>query len=229
MQNLRSLIIIFLALSSLKLFPQAITLVHPVYVEHYTTPKVAGTLLVGLRLHSATGPFDPRAVSIHVNHGLRGRHVCVSIASQDGMYYAENLYNVSPDAPEVSTFQTITKYAEQLKNYSADQVAVNVRATEDCNGANGGDLVPAQFTGGPDDLVLVADINSDPDRLAVELTNHSGASWKAVCTTGAGSRVAFTSTCEFRPHTLDAGPYDLLVHLRERTRVRDIHFPVRIP
>ena len=234
MRNLRSIVAIILAIGFQDLLAQAIRLVHPVYVEHYTTPKVAGSLLVGLRMHSATGTFNPLAVSIQVGPSLRGRRLCVSVASQDGMYYAENLYQVEPDAPQLSTFQTTTEYSKQLTSYPADQIAINVRAIDDCNDPSNGDLVPVQFTGASSDPVLVAQINAEPERLAVELTRHcappgAAAPVKAVCSTGAGSRVAFTSVCGFHLAGLVSGSYDLVIHLRERTRVRDIYYSVHIP
>jgi hypothetical protein len=180
-------------------------------------------------LHSVAGAFNPEAVSIQVDPTLRGRRLCVSIASQDGMYYAENLYEVSAAAPPVSTFQTVTRYSTELKKYAADQIAVNVRVTEDCNAAVDGEILPSLINSASGDLLLVADINADPDRLAVELIRRGGSSWKASCSTGDGPRVAFTSSCEFRPSSLPAGKYDMVVHLRERTRIRDIHFSVWIP
>jgi hypothetical protein len=234
MRNLLPLVAVVLAIGSQSLLAQAIRLVHPVYIEHYTTPKVAGSLLVGLRIHSATGSFNPQAVSIQVEPSLRGRRVCVSVTSQDGMYYAENLYQVAPDAPAVSTFQTSTLYGKQLSSYPADQIAVDVRAIDDCNDPGFGDLVPAQLAAASGDPILVAQLNAEPDRLSVELTRHVAAPTKAApvqatCSTGTGSRVAFTSACEFHLTGIVPGLYDLVVHLRERGRVRDIHYSVQIP
>jgi len=225
--------------SAVCLFPcciraQSIRLQHPPYVESFVgKPKVSGNLLVGLRFGGASGNFDPKAIGLFVTAKVGGRPACVDISSRDGLYYAQNMYNLPAPSGGFIPFETSTAYASKLSQYDIGDVAVTVRLVGDCNSPDEGEIVPVVMspTKPSQPISLVALVNAEPDRLRVSLLKNGIEAATAVCASAPNAvQISFTSSCEFRGGpVLERGSYDLLIRVRERFASRDSHFSVQLP
>jgi hypothetical protein len=204
-----------------------------VYVERYLdNPKVSGNLLVGLRWASRSGndahmPFDPANVRLLPPDTHAPQKACVEIASKDGRYAAQNLYAVPPNVAHAPRLTVKTRYESQLTSYMLDDVAVLIRATIACDSASFGKLIPAlplrrdapvPANVATESGVLLADVNADPDRLALSLALDGVVVATGRCTTAAeGVRIAFSAVCSLAPEQpLAAGEYILQLAVRER-------------
>jgi hypothetical protein len=208
------------------------------YVESFVgKPKVSGNLLVGLRFGEATGRFNPSAVALLIPPKAGWRSACVEVSSRDGLYYAQNTYDIKGASGGQSSIEASTAYSGQLLRYDIKDIAVNVRLVRDCNAPDEGDLVPVIMNapaGTPAKstfLSLVALVNAEPDRLRLVLLKNGVEAATGVCTSDPNAvQISFTSSCEFRRSSaLAPGSYDLLIRVRERFASRDSHFSVQIP
>jgi hypothetical protein len=217
---------------------QSIRLQHPPYVESFVgKPKVSGNLLVGLRFGEASGKFNPSAVGLLIPPRVGWRSACVDISSRDGLYFAQNMYEIDGASGGLATIQAITKYSDELLRYKNEDIAVTVRLVSDCNAPEVGELVPAILNASSrtvarsPNLSLVALVNAEPDRLKVALLRNGVEASIAECKSDSNAvQISFTSSCEFKASTaLAPGNYDLLIRVRERFASRDSHFAVHIP
>ena len=218
---------------------QSIHLRHKPYVDSFVgNPKVSGNLLVGLRFSEASGNFNPSAVGLYVTPKVGGQSACVDISSRDGRYYAENMYEMPATSGNIMQFDADTAYAAKLSRYDIRDIAVTVRLVNDCNAPDEGKVVPAIMnsisnlpTKSPHNLLLVALVNAEPDRLKVALLRNGAESAVAECKSDPKAvQISFTSSCEFRgTAALAPGNYDLLIRVRERFASRDSHFSVQLP
>ncbi len=215
-----------------------IRLVSPKYVETFdNNPKISGNLLVGLSWDPLPGRFDVNGVGVLLPPAFRWRKACVEVASQDGRYFAQNLYQF-PNEQGAEVFETKTSpdYLIPLQRYAATEMAVSVRLVDDCNSAERGVLIPAMFSekkgngpvAAPPRQMLVAYLNADAQRLKVSLRKKGGTDVViGICHTEANAvRVAFSSSCEFRmPAPAD---YVLVVQLQERFDSHESDFNVSL-
>lgn len=247
--NLRSLLQICVRcvaypLTGICFFPlgmgaQLIQLQHKPYIESFVgNPKVSGNLLVGLRFGGAEGKFDPKAIGLYITPRVGGRSACVDISTRDGLYYAQNMYNMPAASGNLLPFESETAHADKLAAYNIEDIAVTVRLVSDCNAPDEGDIVPAVMNSpsrptakSSQTLPLVAFVNAEPDRLKVALLRNGVEAATAECKSDPSAvQISFTSSCEFSGSpALVPGSYDLLIRVRERFASRDRYFSVQLP
>jgi hypothetical protein len=218
---------------------QTIKLVAPPYLETFVgNPEVSGSLLVGVAAGAPTGAFDPNAVAVSLSAELRGRKACVEVASRDGRYSAENLYQL-PDGSGTAFLETQTKYIQQLSRYDAKEIAVTIRLVDDCNSPKQGLIVPALLqlkasehqpdAGRAGRRRLVIFVNKDKESLMVSLLKSGAEVARATCNSEPNSvNIAFTSSCSVVAD-LAPGGYALLIRVHERFSSRDSRFEVLLP
>lgn len=223
---------------------QSIRRVNPKYVETFVQdPRVSGSLLVGLAWGLPEGSpeaktvakFDAEQVGIFLFPILRGRKACVEVSSQDGRYFAQNLYEL-PDMQGPEDFDASTHYREQLNHYSVSEMAVSIRLVNDCNSAEQGSLVPARMNNGPVNASdangggrpLLAYFNADSQRLTVSLQRKGAAEpIRGNCRTEESAvKISFSSACKF--YGPPPGDYELIVELQERFKPQVSRFQVSI-
>jgi hypothetical protein len=214
---------------------QVIPLVNGPYIETFVgNPKVSGNLLVGLSWNPPGNNFDAREVGVLLFPRFRGRRACVEVASQDGRYFAQNLYEF-PNGQGERLFQANTNYDTPLRHYPAFEMAVSIRLVDDCNSPERGVLIPAIFrsaaqTGGSDgdERLLVAYLNADSQHIKVLLRKKDGGeSIAGTCRPGPNAvKISFSSSCEFpMPPPSD---YVLAVRLQERFDSHEYDFNVSV-
>jgi len=217
---------------------QTIRLHHPPYVESFVgKPKVSGNLLVGLRFGEASGKFNPSAVGLLIPPRVGWHSACIDISSRDGLYFAQNLYEIDGASGGLAFIQAVTKYSKELLRYKNEDIAVTVRLVRDCNVPEVGELVPAILNASSRTATkslghsLVALVNAEPERLKVALLRNGVEASIAECKSDPNAvQISFTSSCEFKgTPDLAPGSYDLLIRVRERFASRDSHFVVHLP
>ena len=198
-------------------------------------PKVSGNLLVGLRFGEAGGIFNPSAIGLYLTPKLGGHSACVDISSRDGLYFAQNMYDLPSSGGRIVPLETPTSFSSKLSQYRIGEMAVTVRMVSDCNSPDEGEIVPAVLSSSSEKPsrkpVLVALVNAEPDRLKVALLKNGAEVSAAECRSEPNAvKISFTSSCEFKGSAdLPPGSYDLLIRLRERFALRDSHFTVLLP
>ena len=189
--------------------------VSAVYVERYLdNPKVSGNLLVGLRWASRVGsdansPFDPANVRLLRPDTRETQKACVEIASKDGRYTAQNVYVVPPNVARAPRLTVKTRYKRELTSYKLDDIAVLIRVTDACDSASFGNLIPAlplrrdapvPTNAATERGVLVAEVNADPERVALSLARDGVVVAAGGCTPVAeGVRIAYSAVCALAP------------------------------
>ena len=207
------------------------------YVETFVQdPSVSGNLLVGLAwmpanessLPKAEAKFNAKEVGVFLSPALQNRKACVEVSSQDGRYFAQNLYQL-PDSQGPEVFAADTNYRTQLHRYSLSEMAVSIRLVDDCNSAERGFLVPARMINKETDGLLVAYVNADAQRLKVSLRRKGAAGTiEGKCVDGPNDavKISFSSACTF--NTPAPEDYDLTVQVQERFTSRDFVFKVSL-
>ncbi len=215
------------------------------YVETFVQdPSVSGNLLVGLAwmpakessLPKAEAKFNAKEVGVFLSPALQNRKACVEVSSQDGRYFAQNLYQL-PDSQGPEVFAADTNYRTQLHRYSLSEMAVSIRLVDDCNSAERGFLVPAKMINKETDgfvanvagQLLVAYVNADAQRLKVSLRRKGAAGTiQGKCVDGPNDavKISFSSSCTF--NTPAPGDYDLTVQVQERFTSRDFVFKLSL-
>lgn len=228
-----AIVLMGIAYFSLGIAAQSIPLQHKPYIQNFVgKPKVSGNLLVGLRFGGIEGSFMPNGVALYITPKVAGHPTCVDISSRDGLYYAQNMYNI-PAGTGLLPFETGGKYPQELSHYNIADIAVIVRLVSDCNAPDLGDIVPASMNSAkpPQTLSLVALVNAEPDRLQVSLLKNGVEAATAECRSDPSAvQISFTSSCVFSGAAAPApGRYDLLIRVRERFATRDSHFSVQLP
>lgn len=192
----------------------------PFYERYDGKAPVSGMLLVGLQLGTSTAHFDPSRIGVTLPKEALGGNLCVAIASEDGRYAARNLYVVPKTAGHEALLTTEPKTPDQLKKYQAGDIAVTARATDQCESAGVGPLVPVILNSGekPDhdpgflDTSLMVYVNEEPERIAVRLVKgQDEVAVSGPCTTfRSHTRISFTSRCSIPiGRIVPDGTYDL--------------------
>jgi hypothetical protein len=231
--------VLLLATSAPSIDIQTIKLAKTSYVENFAgNPKISGSLLVGLIIGVPFGKYHPEEVGLYLSADARGRNACVEISSRDGRYFAQNAYHI-PNEQGIGRFETSTKFAEQLAQYEAEELAILVRLVETCNSAEGGLLAPATLTTKSADRTIVKNgrrslrvlVNADKERLNIILTKNGVVAATGICETARDAvRISFTSSCALElPDTSSAARYDLNIRVRDRFAWRDSHFSIAVP
>jgi hypothetical protein len=197
-------ITLFFVLPVAPLFSQTLTLARTPYVERFiANPEVAGNLVVGLQQYSNPDElFDPYKIYVEIPPDARGHALCVTIATEDGLYKAQNLYKAGNESP-IAQLDTEhgTNFRSRLQRYHAREVAVLSRLVDDCNTAKTGRLLIAGVGEKVQDFRdVVMNVNLAPDQIQnVRILDGKLGLAQGTCSTiGPGPHTAFTSSCEFK-------------------------------
>jgi len=194
---------------------------------------VVGNFVVGMRWGDASNFFDPKSIGTTLPAYVGGHSVCVNIASEDGRYFARNLYRVPPGATGLTLLDTPTKYYDALKHFPAANMAVMIRLADSCETSHPGGFLPANIGGSgsvPGSApALTVFVNADPEDIQVRLMRGDRAvGAAAVCSTDPSHiRIAFTSRCVVSvPGDLVAGGYTIEIAKQERFKTEVTRIPL---
>jgi hypothetical protein len=200
------------------LSPEQIRLVDPSqFSEKFSgNTQVSGQLLSGLSYGSSDAVLDPSSIYLA---GASGR-VCVRLTTEDGRYWASNLFEKAGPSPQTLRLAFPTAYAAQLRSYRASEMMVLAARSDDCSAFDGQALLPGIVGDLSDATGLMAYVNASQGRIQAQLQRDGEAITTAVrCEMPAdGARVTYSAVCNLPlPSELTAGEYDLSISVRSLT------------
>ncbi len=191
------------------------------YTERLTADvPLSGHELVGLRSGMALGVFDPARVGAIVTPAIREHLACVRVTTNDGRYYAENLYRL-PQTMGPATFDAPSKFRADLARYPADQVAIHISIASSCNSAETAAVVPSIYYGDSGEQLplrsLAVYVNPEGSQVEATLLRDGKELHSAQCESRrAAVGVTFSVVCSIPlPPDLAPATYSLVIRVRE--------------
>lgn len=178
--------------------------------------QVSGQLLSGLSYETADNTLDPSAIGVASADG----RICVRLTTEDGRYWASNLFE-SPNGTAGPSFLSFpTAYIAQLKTYPSTGLMVLAARSDDCVNVADKLLVPGIVGGLQDGASLLAYVNVSQGRTTAWLEqNGEPATQIAECHMPLnGARVTYSAICNIvNDQDLLAGEYSLHIAVRSLT------------
>ncbi len=181
--------------------------------------KVSGQFLTGLALDGGEQTLNLSQVRLIYPADDTGM-VCVRLTTEDGRYWAANLYNAAGAFSAPPVIPLPTSYDEQLADYGVDGLLLLAAQSDDCAETSGKLLMPALFGERQPGAPLVAFINVSQGRPSAWLENDGGpVGENGICEKPeGGSKVTYSHICKLAlPEMLDHGTYQLKVAVKGLT------------
>ena len=181
--------------------------------------KVSGQFLTGLSLDAGAAKLDLSAVRIIYSADTPGM-VCVRLTSDDGRYWAANLYSASGDYLAPPVIPLPTSYDDQLSGYGIDGLLLLAVQSEDCAETSGKLLMPGLFGERVPGAPLSAFINVSQGRPTAWLESEGQQIGdKTTCgKPDGGAKVTYSHICKLDlPDGLEPGTYHLKVAVKGLT------------
>jgi len=173
----------------------------PDFNERYAgNTQVNGQFLSGLS-YSATatkGAFGDLKLGLSHKGNGSALTVCVRVTTDDGRYWAANMYRAATAFSVPPKVPVPTRYAEQLEVYGPDSLLTLATLAEDCNQAVRKVYVPAIVGARNVNAALLAYVNVSQSRVEANVQRAD----KVVLGTGkcrkpaGGPRVTYSHVCE---------------------------------
>lgn len=181
---------------------------------------VGGSILVGATVIEPGTSIRTNRLIVNVPDSS-SRTICLTLTSRDGRYTASGLY--SPDgATGLRTLVLQPKHEKELYSYSQDQVAVLVKAAENCTGP-GVIVLSARWSGSSPNAKLSIFLNSQGADAEVSRTDQPEKSIS--CSRIVGKEiVSFDAECDVS-FLLNGGVTPLTI---SRTRFDSVYPPIRL-
>jgi hypothetical protein len=164
---------------------------------------VGGDVIVGVMPAGGRGQVGITALVAQLPANAQGM-LCVEVTSMDGRYLARHRYQVSAPASAVSQpLRFPTRFADRLRAYPSQELAVLARLASNCDGSSGA-FVPTALGGiGESDTVSVF-LNS---RLPTDVILGAGArvELEIRCVDLRGPTTAFNLRCDIPKSELARG------------------------
>lgn len=195
----------------------------------------SGVLVAGIHVGSSEDRFSPDRLGLHLNSDLRGKSVCVRVATRDGRYRALGLYKVGSYTSTTPGLEFRSSHLSALETMPANVFAVRAVVATGCDDATAGSIVPATLSGAAPATRLVVLLNPGDANARIRLLSTDGAplSGEPVrCRTVVGGpRIAFTQTCELDLSGAGLNARGVLeIVLVELTEGRSVHrFNIELP
>jgi hypothetical protein len=205
-------------------------------------PKVSGSLLVGVLWDAPQGTYDPQKILVSLPSQSNISNICVELASKDGRYTAEGLFDVPKGVTRQKEIgrplrlKYKTKYGAKLREYQVSDIAVLVREAVSCGAINAGRVLPAivmpsgsaNLKASPDSRKLVIYLNADPDRIHIALQPLGGIEPKADCKgVGESVHIAYRARCTLvLPEILAQQNYELEIRKTESFKTVPTKFSI---
>jgi hypothetical protein len=176
---------------------------------------LVGASIAGLRVDGPPRNFDPAAIHLLIGDKPDPKEtLCVKILSRDGRYSAQARYRVTAEGGPAPLIEFKTRYAKELKAYSASDMAISAQAAKSCTDMKSSRLLAADMGSASSDKKLVVQLSAGDARVRAQLGQDMKPLGPAiVCEPPAsGARIGFTAECRLPlPETLKAGNYQLSI------------------
>ncbi len=182
---------------------------------------VSGQMLSGLAYESTEGALDLDAVGLGYPYSDGAETICVRMTTDDGRYWAINLYAASqPPSGSPPLLTVPTNYGNQLSQYSNDGLLLLASRSSDCADLVEHPLIPGLIGARAPGGGLLAYVNVSQGRVQAWL-EHEGArvSEPASCSSPSdGTKVTYSHVCNLDISGSGTGEhYDLVVSVRSMT------------
>lgn len=168
------------------------------FVERFSgNAQVSGQFLTGLAFINPEDDFDLSRIRVVYPDAEADGRLCVRLTSDDGRYWAANLYRSAEDTQGYPSVPLPTAYSDHLVQYGLQGLLFMVSKSADCQSTSGQTLLPAVL-GAPDsDAELTAFVNVSQGRVASWLVDAQGtASERVMCEQPAqGAKVTYSHQC----------------------------------
>jgi hypothetical protein len=195
----------------------------PGFTERYAgNTQVNGQFLSGLAYAGKTsaGAFADLKIGLLRDIAAAPSMLCVRVVTDDGRYWAANMYRANGAFDVPPKVPISTKYAEQLDVYGADSVLMLATLAEDCNEAVGKVYVPGIIGGKSPEPKLVAYVNVSQSKVSASLqADDKSLIEKGNCRKPAGGpRVTYSHVCEIAvPGSMKGKTVELVVGVKGLT------------
>ncbi|UHS59193.1 hypothetical protein [Agrobacterium vaccinii] len=173
----------------------------PEFNERYAgNTQVNGQFLSGLSYtaSAAKGPLKDLKLGLSHTESTSAVTVCVRLTTDDGRYWAANMYRAPAAFSAPPKVPVPTRYAEQLEVYGPDSLLTLATLAEDCNVTTRNVYVPAIIGSRQENAALLAYVNVSQSKITAELIGADA----VVLGTGkckkpaGGPRVTYSHICE---------------------------------
>lgn len=183
--------------------------------------QVSGQFLSGLAYQSDAGQLDLKQVRLSYTRPSAEipASVCVRVTSDDGRYWASNMYRSTGTFHAAPAVPIPTQYGEQLQAYRPSGLLMLATFSESCNETVGKTYVPGLLGEKSGDR-LVAYVNVSQSKVSASLTDGQDTVLEQVtCRKPAdGAKVTFSHLCNVSLAKLTyKGRYTLIVGVRGLT------------
>lgn len=180
--------------------------------------KVSGQFLTGLAFDSGQAALDLSAVRLIYPADAAGM-VCVRLTTDDGRYWAANLYTAAENYEAPPVIPLPTSYDAQLSEYGPDGLLLLASQADDCAETSGKLLMPAIFGTRAPDAPLLAFVNVSQGRPTAWLESAGQLLGDGVCERpDGGGKVTYSHICRIIvPTGLSRGAYELKVAVKGLT------------
>lgn len=194
----------------------------PGFTERFAgNTQVSGQFLSGLA-YSTAAELDLK--DLRLAFSRTGQEdpalVCVRLATDDGRYWASNLYRAKNSFDTPPSVPVLTSYEDQLREYGAGGLLVLATLSDDCRETSGKTYVPGLLGPRTQERSLVAYVNVSQSRVSASLEDGDGTVvQKTSCKKPAeGTKVTYSHLCQFPVTDLaKAGTYKLKVSVKGLT------------
>lgn len=180
--------------------------------------QVNGQFLTGLAFDSAANELDLSAVRLIYPAETSGM-VCVRLTTDDGRYWAANLYTAVDGYKSPPVIPLPTSYDAQLRAYGADGLLLLASQSDDCAETSGKLLMPAVFGTRDPEAPLMAFVNVSQGRPSAWLELAGNRLGDGICERPeGGAKVTYSHFCRLDiPADLQPGAYELKIAVKGLT------------
>lgn len=173
----------------------------PDFNERYAgNTQVNGQFLSGLSYATTATKGAFGDLKLGLSHTENGPEltVCVRVTTDDGRYWAANMYRAATAFSVPPKVPVPTRYAEQLGVYGPDSLLPLATLAEDCNEAARKVYIPAIIGARQENAALLAYVNVSQSRVVAEVQGPDAVVLGAgKCKKPAGGpRVTYSHVCE---------------------------------
>ncbi|MBY5835193.1 hypothetical protein J3P71_28045 (plasmid) [Rhizobium leguminosarum] len=195
----------------------------PGFTERYAgNTQVSGQFLSGLAY--STGSTQLKLDDLRLSYSRRSdeapKLVCVRVTTDDGRYWASNMYRANTTFSSPPKIPVPTKYGEQLNAYGPQNLLMLATFSRDCSDTAGKIYVPGLAGAKTANSELVAYVNVSQSKVTATLLKGDGRVVQKVnCKKPAdGPKVTYSHVCPIPlPDTAASDGYKLLVGVRGLT------------
>lgn len=194
----------------------------PGFTERFSgNTQVSGQFLSGLVYATELSKLDLAEFRLSYSRSSDSTPelVCVRVTSDDGRYWASNLYRAKGSFNSAPVVPIPTSYDEQLKAYDASSLLVLATFSDNCNETTGKTYVPGLLGKKNNNSALIAYVNVSQSKVIATLSDTEGTVVQKVnCKKPSGGlKATFSHLCQIPTGEISKGDYNLAIGVRGLT------------